>query len=218
MDEQALSVQAQAKTAHAECSALFPARTLAKAIQGYREHGSDRKAAEFCGVTHTTLQRWRKRSPRFAALVDEAIDEHARNLGQKAVSALEKHLDDYNEGARVSRDALTRDGEVRQLTEPVELNPRVLQLALTRHDKRFVNTREEDKRGDTISVSDLFRAVMEHSDAARERWGDGAIDVTPRAAPNVLPSSANEREREAIDAAALPPSVVLDAPVRARDE
>ena len=123
------------------------------ALEGYREHGSDRKAAEAAGVTHQVLGQWRRKYPDFAAKVAEAIDECARRDGQLAVSVIRQHLEDSLERKRVRQQAIDQKrGKVVELEMPGPVNPTLVKMALTRYDKRFTHPPQEVEHSGSLTV------------------------------------------------------------------
>ena len=131
------------------------------ALEGYREHGSNRKAADTAGVCENTLRRWRKAYPEFEAAVQVALDECAERDGQRAVSAIQKHIGDYVEG-RTEDVVVTEEGRdpktgkpvhLRRIERrPVALNPTVLTRALTRYDTRFTHPKQEVEHSGSLTL------------------------------------------------------------------
>ena len=149
------------------------------ALDGYREHGSNWKAAAAAGVAEATLRLWRKKYPDFAAAVDEAIDECAIRQGQLAVSAIDKHLKDYVHGAageEVEETVVTdKDGNTTTSTKtvrrPAALNASVLSRALTRMDPRYTHPKQEVEHSGKLTTEQSVaaaQAALERLDAEAE--------------------------------------------------
>ena len=114
------------------------------ALEGYREHGSNRKAAECAGVSEHCLRHWRKKYPEFEAAVQVALDECAERDGQLAQSVLRKHLEDAAAGMPLHEDAIVqRTGKIVALRRPFVVNPTLVKTALTRYDTRFTHPKTE---------------------------------------------------------------------------
>ena len=154
----------------AKRTSKFPSRYTRKrvelALDGYREHGSNVKAAERAGVNEACLRYWRREHPEFEAQVQVALDECAERDGQLAVSVLRKHLSEAASGATLVEDAINqRTGEIVALRRPFLVNPTLVKTALTRYDTRFTHPKTEIEHSGELTLKEetaAIAAALEH--------------------------------------------------------
>ena len=165
-------------------------RRVAKALAGYREHGTNRGAAKAAGVAESTLRDWRQRHPDFAQVVREAIDVCVDRDGEDAAALVREHIAACRDGRRVARQVLNpRTGEVVELLEPLRMDSSLVRLALQRWDDRY--RKHPPGSGDLSHAEMLEEAIRdanEHHDREeaysaemRRRRDAGEVDDEVRA-------------------------------------
>ena len=171
---------------HAGLTAARRATCLAQMA----ETGVLAHAAESCGVSEATVRLWMKTHPDFDEAMRGLAEQVAQRMGQKALNVAEQHLDACLSGKPMM--ALRRKDGVRNLKGggqevvtmyeeiPIEANPLIVKLGLTRLDPRFTHPKQELSVDATVATESLAERLARLE--AEEKAADAATTGEDHAA------------------------------------
>ena len=133
-------------------------------IGAYRRLGVLTHTCKELGISESRLHEWRGMDPEFAAALVQARKERDERVGEKYVSAIEQHVDEYLAKEIVSvKRASTAKGEVFVAQEfRAELNPALATRALGKLDPAWAAPRQVVEHTGTLTLTGLLAYEDKH--------------------------------------------------------